>query len=82
MMSWVADRFGNILKTQETPECQLPKLKVAGPNPVSRSNKNIGLWLKCCNPFCLLSIELFNAKKPRFVRGFFVRLIDTNPTAF
>ena len=24
-------------------ECQLPKLKVAGSNPVSRSNKNKGL---------------------------------------
>ena len=27
-------------------ECQLPKLKVAGSNPVSRSNKNRDLGLK------------------------------------
>jgi len=43
MMSGVTDRLGYILKTQETPECLLPKLKVAGSNPVSRSKKIRGL---------------------------------------
>ncbi len=42
-MSGVTDRLGYILKTQETSECQLPKLKVEGSNPFSRSNKIKGL---------------------------------------
>ncbi len=39
-------------------ECQLPKLKVAGSNPVSRSNKNKrlgdlpGLFFVNCKQFC------------------------------
>ena len=31
------------MKTSETSMCQLPKLKVAGSSPVSRSNKIKGL---------------------------------------
>ena len=38
-------------------ECQLPKLKVAGPNPVSRSNKIKGLDLQS-NPFFIVILSL------------------------
>ena len=38
-----SDKNSSILKDAETLKCQLPKLKVAGSNPVSRSNKNKGL---------------------------------------
>ena len=37
------DKGRSFLKDVETSKCQLPKLKVAGSNPVSRSNKIIRL---------------------------------------
>lgn len=37
------DKGRSFLKDAETSKCQLPKLKVGGSNPLSRSNKIKGL---------------------------------------
>ena len=47
------DKGRSILKDAETSICQLPKLKVAGSNPVSRSKESKGLG-KMSNPFFIV----------------------------